>query len=890
MIGLGSNVYNGYREPGTDPPSSGTPGPSPLQEPQFSPGFSTFKSRMLTVPEGRRAINMYYWWPDISIFTKKHYNFYKDTLDGTTFNPNQLTGPGAARPAEPGSFIPQNDRILTPWLDTNLLHNKQSTRAFLQRCINENLTFDYFIDDKEAQDIFWINGRNTYLGAWGDRTGNSPYPTDLQPTREYGPQMPDARFASAIAADSRFTTYQNPRTGMTFAQEFLANYKLIANKPNETRTWKEILDPLINVPIPTGFIPYNAFWVPWGSSANGTNTVPGWWPTGTTQPDGYDLFHHVAPAWNATADAWHFNYYIDEAFLKVCKEFPQFQNVKFSQYETYPISHEDALFKIRSNGEPYLSKAIPEWYVGASTDYYGDPQNILYTGGKSFYPGPIQNRVQWLENHAYRSGYVNNPVTDAEKYSWRGFYQTTYNGPAGNTNLVKYPEANPWVNEQYSVNEQNKFYRELCYKTFVNGVMRTRFGLRADPTVWQRLAPWITPPSYYNAPYTLANSVGLGYWYEVVYHLCVSGARFFNVFSDLYGANLIPVNDALNEWRKASRNSRAIPCSNATGDINLPIERVIIHNAFNGVLISGGKLEETGKYIWRITVPPKFFNLNGTCVLKRQGTSSDIPEFITINSSADVKNAFGAWVTRDVSTPPDYAIFGELSVSMSASPVQATFDANGSLSIKKAVNLTASTATANSDVQGTIGISSLIRLGRAAIENSLTTFAELDGVAVVVPNAIRPALDTYSQLAMNSLNFKDIDSSNCVLGVTAQLNVSPSANLSVNFVNTDLEVDGALTILKLAPLTSSPIALRMNGGAVIEVVQTYRDSGDSNSIMYFTNSDNISTIENSASESVDTFLFAKNMQGYDEAVIQTDKGSSIDLDQLGLVATNPKAN
>ena len=706
MVKVSSNVYNGYRLPGDIDSNSEIASPNLT----FNASFSIFKDRLLSIPEGRRSVCLYYWFTDISIYTHAHYEYYKNTNDGTIFNP------------PPANGVPQGDRILTPWLDTNLEDNKNSVRQFLEKCKDEQLFFDFFIDDKESQDIFWLNGRNTSLGKyWGPPIDGSIYPTNpcrwaplktppeprashcegLDEVSDLSPQMPDARWIRAITSDPRFTEKINPRTQMTFAEEFMETYKLIANKPNETRTWQEILAPFINLSrstIPTGYITPSNFWIPyalspgkwWAPNASlnpgptGNNLVPSeWWPQEIPIPDGYDLFHHVTPAWNATADSWHFNYYIDEAFLKICKEYPEFENVKFSQYEVSPIDHEDAKYKLTSNGYPYMLNSIPEWYVGASIDYYCGIQNIVYIGGLNFYPNGSQNRSIWLNNHSYRTGYVNNPQSDREKYAWNGFYVKKYNGEAGTKNLVKYPESNPYEEEVYSVIKENKFYEELCFKFLVNGVMRTRFGLRADPTMWQRFAPWITTPTYYDGPFNKGNSSGYPYWFEIVYHLCVSGVRFFNLFSDEYNQEVAPVNEALDEWKKISNNSRAIPCSNSTGDINLPIDRLILHEVFNKGLLSGGKLEDSDLYLWRLTIPPKYFNSRGICKLKRVGNDSDISEFITIDSK-NLKNSRGVWILREMSTPPSYIpIKNENLNRTNKNDIVRIFQTNDNLAYKK---------------------------------------------------------------------------------------------------------------------------------------------------------------------------------------------------------------
>ena len=72
------------------------------------------------------------------------------------------------------------------------------------------------------------------------------------------------------------------------------------------------------------------------------------------------------------------------------------------------------------------------------------------------------------------------------------------------------------------------------------------------------------------------------------------------------------------------------------------------------VLMSGGKLLKSEKYLWRITVPPKFFDSDGMATLIRNGTDNDIPDKIII-SSAVVEESKGCWILRNNSTPPSYS-------------------------------------------------------------------------------------------------------------------------------------------------------------------------------------------------------------------------------------------
>ena len=607
---LSTGSYNTYRLPGTTDGETST-------ETKFD--FDSFKEKIETIPETRRAINGYYWWPDISIYTKGHDSYYKNTADGMTYD---------------------GDTFVSPWLETNTQDTANSIRAFLDRCLEEDVSFDYFIDDKEANDYFWLNGRNTLNYKWLPDTDGDGYPNDPYPSVSYQIKMSDARVMSAMAADSRFTNFVNPNTGYTFAQEFLENYKTITNNTNETRTWEEILSPLINVTTPMGYVPQTSIWQSYGCSGDcgpqGKELIE----------NGYDIFHNVIPAWNCTADELHFNYYLNEAYIQTFKEYEEFENVIYCQYNADPVSHDESFYFQGSNLERELKNPLTDCFTGSAL-YYSGYSNVIFPN----YSYPPNSSFQ--QSFSLRSGYIKNATNDEEKYNWNGYLVNRYVGPAGNKNIVRYPETNPYINGSYSSYNASKFYTELSFKFVVNNVKRTRTALRSDTTFWQRFTPWIGLPNYYEAPYTRGNN-SIAYWYEMVYHLCVSGARFFHVFDSVYNTEQCShVQEVLDEWRRISGNKRARPCSNSTGNINLPVDRVTLSDAFDKVLVSGGQLIGNGTYLWRLTVAPKYFNKKGVCILQRIGNSTDIPEYIKIDST-NLKNSRGAWVYRQISTPPSY--------------------------------------------------------------------------------------------------------------------------------------------------------------------------------------------------------------------------------------------
>jgi hypothetical protein len=599
--------YNGHRLPGIS--DSGT-------DTYFD--FDFFKEKIQTIPESRRAVDGYYWWPDVSIYSKAHENYYKNTSDGMTYD---------------------GDVLLSPWLETNAEDTANSLKAFLDRCVEENITFSYFIDDKEANDYFWLNGRNSFNYNWLPDSNGDGYPEDPRPNVPYAEKMSDARVISAIVTDPRFTSYVNPSSGLSLSDQFIENYKAITNNPGETRTAQQILAPFINITDPMDYVDQNSIWRPWGCAG-------GCGPEGNDViQNGYDIWHNVIPAWNCAVDDLHFNDFLNKSYVQVFNEYPEFEDVVYCQYNVDPTDHEESFYFQGSNLQRYFQNPIEDTHTGSAI-YYSGFNNVIFEGGN--YP-PSSG---FSSSFSIRSGYVISPVNDEEAYNWSGYYTTQYKGPAGNSKLVRYPETNPYQNGIYSNYYASKFYDELCFKFLVNSVKRTRTALRSDTNLWQRFTPWIAPPSYPGAPF-LRSDNGIAYWYEMIYHLCLGGTRFFHLFDSTYNVTYCShVQRVLDEWRRISGNHKTRPCSSLTGNFG-KVDRIVLWEAFEKLLISGGQLQGNGTYLWRLTPAPKYFNKKGVCLLKRVGNDSDLPEFIRIDSSS-LENSRGVWIYRQVQTPPSY--------------------------------------------------------------------------------------------------------------------------------------------------------------------------------------------------------------------------------------------
>jgi len=188
-----------------------------------------------------------------------------------------------------------------------------------------------------------------------------------------------------------------------------------------------------------------------------------------------------------------------------------------------------------------------------------------------------------------------------------------------------------------------------------------RSSQRSDPTFWQRFVPWVTDSQYPGTPFQFRDDnniqAGRPYWFEFMFHVLLHGTKFLQYYdSDYTPADTQEIHEVLDEWRTISNNSRAQPCTNSTGDINQLLDRIDLAQAFDKYLISGGHMLKTGKYLWRITIPPKFFYNTGSVTLQRVGTDDDIPATIIINGSGADNASRGVWIKRSVTTPPAYTI------------------------------------------------------------------------------------------------------------------------------------------------------------------------------------------------------------------------------------------
>lgn len=588
----------------------------------FTPDImSRIKNDVEAIPPKRRVLNAEHWWKvDVGCPRNYHDVYYKNTPDGMTY----IDG----------------DRVLTCWLDTNAQDCSDSFGAFLQKCVDAGITFDYVMSDQEEQSNYWIDGRNSFAGSI--------------PAAGLSLALRDSRRISAIVQDSRFTNYEHPITNKTFAEEFMENYQLLRQKNGfapDTRTINEILNPFINANSFDDYKPVTNYWQPYGCE-NGCG------PDGKTiggliHPEGYNLYFHVAPAWRAVADNWHFNVYLKQ-FRDKLDEFEEFRDVIHLEYNVDPVNENETRFFQLSNLEVQFQKTVLNTWTGDSK-YYGGDTNLIFPSWAGAYPDSSPAGPWSLINQS-RSGYVRNPQNDYEKYNFSGYLVDVYKGPAGNDNLVRYPEVYPFIGEDRDDILLRNWYREYCFKMLVYLIKLTRHHLRSDLTHWNNFAPWIGYRSFPFAKWTRGGREG--YWEEMIRHVLVSGARFIQIFESLYdGFQCSLIHDILDEWRHISGNSRAQPCSNENGATDELVDNLILHEVFDNILISGGRLlNSPNRYVWRITVAPKHFNSDGLCILYRQNSDEDLPETITIDSNTDNTTSRGVWIRRFKQGMPKYGI------------------------------------------------------------------------------------------------------------------------------------------------------------------------------------------------------------------------------------------
>lgn len=738
--------FNGYRRPDDRPvspdPFVGQPNPS---------YYDLLKTKLNLAPDGRRVLSDGFLSKEHAYDSRAHLTSIADFSTLETPFPGGITipnGAGYTYQYNIGGVTFRSQVIdFYPGLsELPLLQSLVQSEASGMR--TNGITIDWFRDDRQSErywHMFGLNSSNYWSGNSYNASGLpiDPYPSNQQ---AYRPIMPDARVVSGIAQNpirgySSNTTH--PITGLSFGAHFVQNYRDLSGDLSMTHSnWKTFIAPLIGCTGATAWLGEDAVWTEYPDLGGSTGF--------DRIPSGYTFSRFVAPAWNATIDLFHHGGYLYNTFKSIYGH-PTlaglntrwFRNTKFSQHGVHPIEPSEVQYTSYDNQEVRMQRIMPstngQYFCSMNDDSYGIagknkmlkesllPSGItsmlqLNFGGLSIptevlrdgvsasnvpqeYPSlgtanNLPNRTTYLADWGQRSGYIRNPVTDSEKFSWKGHLISGYNGPAGSVNLVRYPITIPYDTTSGITLEVpaviDEFWNELCYKYVVNYTKQLRLTHRSDSTLWERWCPWISDPGYENsvfsrgvtgfmdsgrryAPLSVGYTAGslpmagLAYWYEQTFHDILHGAQHLHHWRDRLRVDrggIGNLQSALDEWRRISNNSRAVPIVRTTGTPQngqgATLDRILLEEAFDKALVSGARLisgPSAGWNIWRITVAPHHFvgpyGQNQLVTLARDGSGDEFPRFIrlTRNGGNNPINSRGAWITTTSNNPlPQYTV------------------------------------------------------------------------------------------------------------------------------------------------------------------------------------------------------------------------------------------
>ena len=605
---IGSNQYNGYR-PVSDNSSS-----------TFV--LSTTITEASNIPVTRRVLQPYYLWDDLPIASGTKANYYiNNTNDGATYL-------GA--------------RFQTMWHDVQYNDIKNALIGVFTKCADAGITFAYCTDNRGLEivgRIYPLQGAHTnWTNPGFDIDGNAL--ADYGNASVGGVRRPDARFFAANIADSRFTTYINTQTGKTIADRMIEFYNALSGN-SFSGSAVDLYSKAAGVTQFNDFIYYGGY----------TEKPYSFYGPGSAVSEAQRQDEiYKAQAWIGAVDEFINGYYAVRCFTEAKQAVPGFENMKYSSYEMDPVSLDESKYFKDSNDQPIVKVPYPN--MAGSKGWYGWHGNIIY---------PLFS-IQTLHQGSnatilptYVSGYVTNPQTDFERYNWQGHQNPNYVPSVGAT-LVRYAN-NPITN--YA-----QWKLQVSHKEFVNDVKLLRHMFITSPNYYENHTPFLAQlelgsypgntnlsPTIPGAPVSLYNDTydSARYFREFVYHVLLHGVLF--VMN--YGAVRDTIQEILDTWRNISYNSHSRPCSNSTGDINLPVDRLILADAITNVTMSGGRMVKTGKYLWRITAPPAAIRSNNTIVFARIGSDSDIPSTVTVDCNI-LSNGRGMWIERNISTPPQY--------------------------------------------------------------------------------------------------------------------------------------------------------------------------------------------------------------------------------------------
>ena len=591
-----SNQYNGYRPPFD---STGT-----------SFDLNEFKTQLIGIPESRRVVNMTMWWDDIPPLTSPRRDYYEVTADATSY---------------------LGETFLTPWSDIETADLKSSFIGVLNTCKNANIVIPYFTDNRGLETVgalYSLQGDHSYSDGNGafDGAGNPTHPIQNPNPLQFPYWYPDARYFAAWINDSRFNNYVLSTSGKPLAATMVDYYNALSGQSLSISA-NTLYSKAAGITAFNDFTYYGGYYEhPFSYYGPGA---------AVSEVNRVDETYR-SQAWLAGMDALSNGHYAVKNIVEAKNSISYYANSLYSSYEIFPVGITEANFYRDSNDQKLLKPVYNN--LSGGQGWYGWHGNIIYPYAE--YPNYPPS---------YTSGYVLNPQTDDEKYNWAG-HNNPYYVPSVGSTLVRYAST-PLVNLA-------EWRKQLVHKQFVNDIKLLRVQHRSKPDFYLYHTPFVatslpivpgpggSPSCLYNEFYEESR-----YFREFMYHTLLHGV----VYVLNYLANKQTLQEVLDEWRTISYNSKSVPCSNSTGNTSLPVDRLVLSDAITNMVMSGGRLTKTGKYLWRLTLPPTAKRVDNTIVLQRVGSASDLPEYITIDCS-DPINGYGTWIERTISTPPNYVV------------------------------------------------------------------------------------------------------------------------------------------------------------------------------------------------------------------------------------------
>ena len=335
--------------------------------------YNLFKNTLLSVPEGRRAIQPRFW-------ANIPWNYTWDNLAKLNWT---LENDGLSLDGEKYLF--------TPWVDQTINEAKSSVNDFFQRCSADGLTFDFIVDNSMVSDG---HSPNIWTLKEQPRVGDCVRPAGMtdQQWNSYGKCACGLRhykcvdwaspsILEAIVRDDRFTTQVNPINGKTLSQDFLQRCETAYLQTQSV----------------SGSLIYSVYgdetWynVPFENDSEAI-LINLYGYSNNALPYKNILNHSATRAWNSVIYDWSNIYYRLELFKDALTS-NGYGNVKISEYSQYPISASEMFY----SEDPYT------WQDAEKEDHpdmFASPS--LY--------GEVTDINQWM--------YKLNPQTEKEKYAF----------------------------------------------------------------------------------------------------------------------------------------------------------------------------------------------------------------------------------------------------------------------------------------------------------------------------------------------------------------------------------------------------------------------------------------------------------------------------------------